>query len=94
MSVADINTRVDAAVAAIDAGDYDSAYSKLLSAQALLAATPDSQKNSASLRFDRAAIAALIDTVRREIGRASGGRGVVRQNVVYKRVGRSGSDCD
>jgi hypothetical protein len=97
MSVADLNSRMDDVVALIDAGDYALAFPKLIAAKAMLSGMPDSAKGSASLRWDRAAIDELIKTVERQmsVSTAAGrnSRGVIRQNVVYKRVRGSGSDC-
>jgi hypothetical protein len=97
MSVADINAKVAAAVAAIEGGDYATAHARLLAAKALLAATPDVQSSrNASLRWDRNAIDELIAQVGRQISlstaSATNSRGVVRTRITYKRTPPAGAD--
>jgi len=83
MSVTDINTRVSAAVAAIDSGDYATALVKLLGAKALLAAMPDTKHGEVELEWDREAIDSLITSVRTAQIGASNSSGLRRTNVTY-----------
>lgn len=84
MSVTDINTRVAAAVVAIDAADYATAYIKLLGAKALLAALPDTKHGEIELEWDREAIDSLLTNVRRS---QQSSAGIRRSNVTYTRAG-------
>lgn len=63
----DVNTYVDAAITAIDGGDWSTAHTKLLAAKAALVGLPDASEESASLRWDRNAIDELIEQVKRQI---------------------------
>lgn len=91
-SAADVNTRVEAAVAAIDLGDFSGAYTKLLGAEALLAGLPDSEQKSASLKWDRLAIGRLVERVKGRLDAGSSRGKVQSQKGVY--VGLVASDED
>lgn len=69
----EINTRVDAAVAAIDAADWSTALTKLLGAKALMVSVPESGFDGATLRYNAQAVDQLIADVRAS---RSGGSGV------------------
>lgn len=65
---ADIETRMTAAVTALDASDYATAIVNATAAQALLAIIPDSEKRShagGSMTFDREGIERFIAQVRK-----------------------------
>jgi hypothetical protein len=59
----DINTLGDAAVAAIEAADWDTAETKLLALQTKLAVTPDVDLQGHSVRYGRDTIDQLIRRV-------------------------------
>jgi hypothetical protein len=81
MSAADINAKVQAAITAQEAGDYNTALTYLRSAQALLAVEPDATTSrGSSLSYDRAAIASLIQQMTR-LRNAS--RGIQRTKINY-----------
>lgn len=81
MSAADVNTAVEAAVTAIEAGDWAAAQRNLLVAKARLSAMPDQKKGSAELTWDRAAIDSLMADVKGQISASTG-----IQRVTYARV--------
>ena len=90
MSIADINAKVAAAVAANDAGDIATALQHLRSARMLLVATPDSQgKDGLALRWDRSAIDSMIKDLEstRAAAAASRAGGIRRTKVKYVRTG-------
>lgn len=61
MSAAQINSRVELAVAAIDAGDFATAKRHLLAAKAYLSARSDIRTGmNSEIRWDRKAIDSLI----------------------------------
>ena len=65
-TASEINSKVDEAVNAIETGNLSTAMTKLLSAQALMAATPDRKFRTSELAYDRRSIGDLIKTVRRQ----------------------------
>lgn len=61
MSASDINTKVQQAITAQEAGDYAAALTYLRSAKILLAATPDATTSrGSSLTWDRTSIDQMI----------------------------------
>ena len=66
MSAASINTKMDEAVVAIEAEDWETAFIKITAAWALLIALPDSQKGDKELEWERDTIKDLKDTVTKE----------------------------
>ncbi|TXH54845.1 MAG: hypothetical protein E6Q97_10030 [Desulfurellales bacterium] len=73
MSAQAINEKVDAAVAAIESGNWSTAITKLMAAKALLAAKSDTRSGSNfELRWDRNAIDGLIEDCRKQQSSASG----------------------
>lgn len=79
-----IDTKVAAAVTAMEAGDYSTALVKLLGAKALLSSLPSrSAKNGTELEYDAAAIDSLILEVKRMRGAS---HGVVMTPVEYART--------
>jgi len=80
MSATSINTKITAAVAAQESGDYESALSYLRSAKMLLAALPDSVHEERELTWDRTAIDAAIRDLEMLRGATSGIR---RTTVTY-----------
>ena len=69
----DINTRVEAAVTAMDAGDYTTAREKLETASVMLAGLPDSKKGNSELQWDREAIDKMLARVAERETRSSAG---------------------
>lgn len=88
MSLATVNTRVEAAIVHIDAGEWGEAETDLLAAKAALSILPDSDIAGSGLKHDRGSIDSLLETVRKKANATSGvtGGGAVRQNIKYKRV--------
>jgi hypothetical protein len=79
-TIAQINAKVDAAVAAQEEGDYATALAYLRSARMMLAAKPDSGSAGESLRWDRPAIEAMI----RDLAKArNASAGIQRGKVEY-----------
>lgn len=80
------NTHMDACRAALAAGDYDSAESEALQAQACLAAFPDGQGEGLGSRVEWRdtldKLMARIDRMRARAVNAAGG-GVQRQKVRF-----------
>lgn len=82
MSLSDVNTAMAAATAALDAADYDTAIAQGIKAQGLLAAIPDSGKETRSMTWDRNAIDQFIEQCRTERNRSlSASRGVQRTKI-------------
>ena len=71
MSAASINTKMEEAAAAIEAGDWDTAFIKATAAWVLLIALPDSQKGDKELEWDRDTLKDLLDTIKSERASAS-----------------------
>ena len=84
-TVAEINTRIDAAVAFMDAGDYASAKSKLETVQVLMVALPDAEKGDESLKWDREAVDAALQRLGKLATAASLSASGIRR-VKYERV--------
>lgn len=83
MSANLINTKVAAAIAASEAGDYATATTLVESAKLLLAAMPDRQAgDGVTLTWDRAAIDTLLAHYRRRAGAAVG---ITRTKITYTR---------
>jgi hypothetical protein len=74
MSVSDINTAMDSAVASMTAGDYSSAISYATKALGLMSVLPDSRHGSGEMRWRTAGVEAFINQVRR-LQSASNGLG-------------------
>lgn len=85
-TAAEINTKVNEAVTAIEAGNWSTALSKLLAAQALLAGKADSRTLTLNteLRWDRNAIDRLILQVRQQQG---AGKGIQRTDLTHVNPG-------
>lgn len=66
MSAAAVNTSVESAITAMEAGEWSSAIRSLMAAKARLIALPDAIKGQMQLRWDRQAIDDLIAECRRE----------------------------
>lgn len=80
-----VNEKVEAAISAIETADYATAETKLLAAQALLSVIPDTNKASLGIRYDRTAIAGLLDRVR-TLRRAYATPGIRRTKITYARA--------
>ena len=93
-AITDINTYVAAAVAANEAGDIDTALSKLRSARMLLVGVPDSASfEGVSLRWDRSSIDAMIVDLQKQQTSATVSRGGIRRtSVIYKNAGLDACD--
>lgn len=68
-----IDSKVDAAVAAIGNEDYAAAERLLRQASVMIAALPDGSQGGQSYRYDRAAIREMLTEVRRARHAAAGG---------------------
>lgn len=64
MDVATINAKGDAAVAAIEAGDYSTAEKLLVAASTMIALLPNVARSDKSLTWDRAAIQAALNQIK------------------------------
>lgn len=84
-SVADLNTFIDAGIAALDAGDAAGAVRQFIKAKAVLITLPDSEQGPEQVRFDKTAIDQLIADARREENRDLAAPGLSRQKVTYVR---------
>lgn len=90
MSIAAVNSLVDAAVAAQDAGDYATALKKLRAAEMRLAVMPDTiGVTGTQLRWDRASISRAIKQLE---GTRSAAGGIRRTRINYVNPG-PGEDC-
>jgi DNA-binding transcriptional regulator LsrR (DeoR family) len=98
MSLADIasqiNSKVAAAIAAQESGDYATALTYLRSAKMLLAGIPNVAQESSSLQWDRTAIDSMITDLKQLAAAGSSStvtasqrRGIRRTNITYKRAG-------
>lgn len=85
-TVAELQTTMDAAVAAINAGDLDTAFTKALAGQAILAALPSGQIGGAETRWTPQTINEFIQNLRRARGRSAG---VQRTKITRARVSAS-----
>ena len=65
MSVADINTAMDTAVANMGTGDYAAAISYATRALGLMAVLPDSRHGSGEMRWRTAGVEAFINQCRK-----------------------------
>ena len=74
MSVADINTAMDAAVAYMATGDYSAAIAQATKALGLMAVLPDSRHGSGEMRWRTAGVEAFINQIRK-LQSASNGLG-------------------
>jgi hypothetical protein len=74
MSVADINTAMDTAVAYMGTGDYGAAIAQATKALGLMAILPDSRHGSGEMRWRTAGVEAFINQVRK-LQSASNGLG-------------------
>ena len=84
MSATEINSKTAEAVAAIGAGEHETALRKLNAVKALLAGMPNVTHGEERLEWDREHIDTLITQIRRrEVGKA----GVVRSKIAYGSVG-------
>lgn len=88
MSVADINTRVAAAVTAMDAGDWTTAETKLLGAQALMAALPNGGHGEETLNWNPNGLRDLLMQVRMKRG-----AGLKIQRTKIQRVAVDDDGC-
>jgi len=74
-TAATVNTLGDAASTAIAAGDWATALTKALAAQAQLSVLPDSEYQAGGqtvLRYDRRAVESLVANIRRQQSAALG----------------------
>ena len=72
MSVADINTAMDTAVANMGTGDYAAAISYATRALGLMAVLPDSRHGSGEMRWRTAGVEAFINQCRKLQSAATG----------------------
>lgn len=86
-TVAQLNGYVDAAIAAMDSGDWVTAESKLLLAKAVLVGLPDTVGKSTELSWDRSAIDGLLVDVKQKRGAALGRGGIQRKGIKYVNPG-------
>jgi hypothetical protein len=72
-TIAQVHSKVDEAVTAIEAADWSTAKSKLLAANAILAVLPSrSAKEGQEAEFDASAIDRLLALVNRELAASLG----------------------
>jgi hypothetical protein len=92
MSLADIDARMDQAVAAMDAGDYVTALRHARAAQGLMATTPDQRQGESSIAFSARAdqIASFIKGVQAEANAQQIATGRRRSSVVYRNPNETG----
>lgn len=86
MGLAEVNTKMDAAVAALAGGDYDAAMELAVQAQGLLSVIPESDlPGGSSVRFARGddRINNFIINLRR---RQAGALGMQRSKITYGRA--------
>lgn len=67
----DIRDLLDAASTSIGTADWDTAETKLMQAQAIMAGVPESQFDGAMMRY-RDTIESLLERVNRKVSRAAG----------------------
>ena len=92
MSVATINADMAAARAALLSGDYATALSYALAAQALIAAMPHMvQRDRDELQYDQRGVDQFVRQVRRQQAASAGLQAtkLVRRNPVYAAEGES-----
>ncbi len=94
MSIAQLNTLYTAAVAAIDAADYDTAIAKLMAVKLRLATTPNINRaigggGSEAISWNAAEIDTLIAQCRqmKSTALAAASGGIQSTKVVYGRAG-------
>lgn len=88
MSVASINTKVGEAVTAWEAGDVDTAITKLTSAAMLMDGLPDSERQGASLTWNREGIDRMLTRLNKI---KAANTGIQRQQM---RFDLYGGTCD
>lgn len=59
-TIAEINTKITAAITAMEAGDYATAETAALAAEVMLAVKPDTEFSKEKLIFDREAISRFV----------------------------------
>jgi len=94
MSLATINTLMDAAAEAVGNGDYATAIQKALGAQVLLAGMPDMTRNAAgggtqTMSWTRQTVNDFITAARRQQNAAGGIQ--VADNTYYGDYGNQGT---
>lgn len=90
--LSDLNSKIDAAIAAFEAGSYDLALTRLTAAQLLIATIPDTvMDGNDQIRFDRQGALLNIRQIRQQITARKAGSmgGVLVQPVEYRRAGWS-----
>lgn len=90
MALADVNTAMTAATAALESGDYATALVQAIKAGLYLAALPDSQKADRSLSWDRDAIDKLIARCRTlQLESQMSSQGIQRTKICHTRTSAS-----
>lgn len=84
---------MDQAVAALEAGDYATAYTRALACQALLSVKPDTSFSDEELTFDREAIANFVSQMER-LRRGQSASADITQLPVRRRQSYRGFDSD
>ncbi len=83
-TAASIDSKVSEAVTAIESGDWDTAMTKLIAAEALLAVKPDTRNGRTEIEYSEQRIRNLMVTVRRQQNAAKfAAGGIQRTNVKY-----------
>ena len=85
-TVSELNTLIDSASSSIAAGNYSSAWTALLQAQAILVAIPDGAAQGFSQAFARENIENLLRRVEAARNRGLGTNGIQRSNINYTRA--------
>jgi hypothetical protein len=93
ISRANIEVRMEAAVAALDAGDYNLALTQALGAAMLLKSLPDQKHGDVELRWSQEGIDVVVQEIRAQKAAANvqAARGVLRVPVCYRPTGGA---CD
>jgi hypothetical protein len=92
ITTAEINTRMNAAIAALDAADYSAAYRHALGAQAMLAVKPDTSFSDEELTYDREAIGQFLKNVEKLERSASQASSKITHIPVRSRLSYTGFD--
>ena len=93
ITAAEINTRMNAAITALDAGDYATAYTKALGAQGMLAVKPDTDFSDEGLKWDREFIANFVKEMK-QLSRGAKASTAITQIPVRSRSSWTGFDDD
>lgn len=94
ITTAEINTAMNAAVAALRSGDYDTAYTEALAAQGLMLAKPRSNFDRDELEWAPEKIDAFINRVAQLKKSKAGARGGSFVQIPVRHLRSDGVDCE